>query len=204
MPQQSPRVAVGDQGGRGARLNPLRRLTFAGAGVIGGGALIATGSRLAWATVTLKAAPVAAPGLPPVVLDSGKLTLDASAVGSGWVFGLGLLLALVPLGWLVLGWQSRLVLGLVGFAVAAGVFYQSTVTRGDTLERARQVAISETSIRNADVRTATGPGIGVTAGGAALAAIAAMWGATVGKDAPRLGLPERPDRPERPDGDGEQ
>jgi hypothetical protein len=153
--------------------------------------------------VTLKAASVAAPGLPPVVLDSGRLTLDASAVGSGWVFGLGLLLALVPLGWLVLGWQGRLVLGLVGFAVAVGVLYQATATRGDTLDRARQVAIRETSIRNADMRIATGPGIGVTAGGAALAAIAAMWGATVGRDAPRLGLPERPDRPERPDGDGE-
>ena len=194
MPQQGPRAAVRDQGGRGARLNPVRRLTFAGAGVIAGGALIAAGSRLAWATVTLKAAPVTAPGLPPVVLDSGKLTLDASAVGAGWVFGLGLLLALVPLGWLVLGWQGRLALGLIGFAVAAGVLYQTWATRNDVPIRARQVASQETSIRDADIRVATGPGITVTAAGGALAALACMWGGTVGKAAPRLGLPERPDR----------
>ena len=194
MPQQGPRAAVGDQGGRGARLNSLRRLTFAGAGVIAGGATIAIGSRVAWATVAIKASPVSAPGLPPVVLDSGKLTLDASSVGSGWVFGLGLLLALLPLGWLVLGWQGRLALGLVGFAVAVGVFYQATATRSDVLTRARRIAVQETSIRNADFRVSTGPGITVTAAGAAIAALAAVWGGTVGKNVPRLGLPERGDR----------
>jgi hypothetical protein len=192
VPQQGPRVAVGDQGGRGARLNPLRRLTFAGAGLIAGGAVVAIGSKLTWATVTLKAAPVSAPGLPPVVLDAGRLTLDAAALASGWVFGLGLLLALVPLGWLVLGWRGRLVLGVVAFAVAAGVFYQVVRTRSDIPSDARRITIQETSVRDANLRIATGPGVGITAGGAVIAALAAVWGGTVGRAAPRLGLPERP------------
>jgi hypothetical protein len=198
VPEQGAGAAIGDQGGRGARLNPLRRLTLAGAGLIAGGAVVAIGSKLTWATVTLKAAPVSAPGLPPVVLDSGKLTLDASALQSGWVFGLGLLLALVSLGWLVLGWQGRLVLGLVAFAVAVGVLSYAFQVRSDVPSKARRIAIQETSISPADLRIATGPGLGVTAGGAAVAALAAMWGGTVGKDVPRLGLPERPDRDGRP------
>ena len=53
MSQQSPRALVGDQGGRGAHLNPVRRLSLAGACVIAGGAVVAIGSRLAWATVTI-------------------------------------------------------------------------------------------------------------------------------------------------------
>jgi hypothetical protein len=194
VPQQGSRAVVGDQSGRGARLNPVRRLTFAGAGVIAGGAVVAIGSRLAWATVTIKPSTVTAPGLPRVALAGGRISLDASAVRSGWVFGLGLLLALVPLGWLVTGHRARLVIGLLGFAVAVGVFYQAWFTRGDLAPRVQGVSVAGTSLRGASYRVATGPGIPVTAGGAALAGICAVWGATVGGGAPRLGLPEGPGR----------
>jgi hypothetical protein len=190
VPQQSTRAVVGDQSGRGARLNPVRRLTLAGAGVIAGGAVVAIGSRLAWATVTIKPSTVTAPGLPQVALAGGRISLDASAVRSGWVFGLGLLLALVPLGWLVMGHSGRLILGLLGFAIAVGVFYQAWFIRGDLFPRVRAVSVAGTSLRGADYRVATGPGIPVTAAGAALAGICAMWGATVGPNVPRLGLPE--------------
>ena len=190
MPQQGSGAVVGDQSGRGARLNPVRRLTLAGAGVIAGGAVVAIGSRLAWATVTLKPSTVTAPGLPRVALAGGRISLDASAVRSGWVFGLGLLLALVPLGWLVMGHGGRLILGLVGFAIAVGVFYQAWIARGDLSPRVRAVSVSGTSLRGANYRVATGPGISVTAAGSVLAGICSMWGATVGPSVPRLGLPE--------------
>ena len=108
------------------------------------------------------------------------------------MFGLGLLIAIVPLGWLVLGWQGRLALGLIAFAVAVAVFYQAAGTRNDIIARAHTVALRETSIRNASFRVATGPGIPVTAVGAAVAAVGAMWGGTVGRSVPRLGLPEKP------------
>lgn len=200
MPEQGARAAVRDQGGRGARLNPVRRLMLAGAGVIVGGAVIAVGSRLPWATVTLRGSPVSVPGLPRVALAGGKITLDASAIGSGWVFGVGLLIALVPLGWLVLGWQGRLVLGLVAFAAALLVLYQAAGMRDDIVGRARDVALRQVSVRSADLRIATRYGIPVTGSGAAVAAIAAMLGAVVGKRVPRLGLPERP--PGGPEGNG--
>jgi len=193
VPQQGARAAVGHQGGRGARLNPVRRLTLAGAGVIAGGAVVAIGSRLAWATIALRGSPVSAPGLPRVSLAGGTVTLDASAVGAGWVFGLGLLMALVPLGWLVTAHAGRLVLGLVAVAMAAVVFGQTTM-RNDVVKHAHAVALRQTSLRGASFRVATGPGIGVTAAGAIVAGIGAIWGATVGGAAPRLGLPEGGDR----------
>jgi len=196
MPQQGPRAAFGDQSGRGARLNPVRRLTLAGAGVIAGGATIAIGSRIAWATITIPPSPVNAPGLPRVALAGGRVTLDAASVHAGYVFGLGLLLALVPLGWLVAGPRGRLVLGLLAFAVAA-VAYGQTAMRNDVIKSAHEEALRVTSIRATDFRVTTGPGIPVTAAGAALAGLSALWGATVGDKAPRLGLPEKPGGPDR-------
>jgi hypothetical protein len=190
--KQGSRAVVGDQSSRGARLNPVRRLTLAGAGVIAGAAVVAIGSRLAWATVTIRPSTVTAPGLPRVALAGGRISLDASAVRSGWVFGLGLLLALVPLGWLVTGHSGRLVIGLLGFAIAVGVFYQAQMSRGEIFGRVQAIEIDQVSLRGANYRVATGPGIPVTAAGAALAAICAMWGATVGPNVPRLGLPEKP------------
>lgn len=162
--------------------------------------MVAVGSRLPWATVTLRGSPVSVPGLPRVALAGGKITLDASAIGSGWVFGVGLLIALVPLGWLVLGWRGRLALGFVAFAAAVLVFYQAEGMRDDTVARARDVARTQASVRGADLRIATGSGIPVTGSGAAVAAIAAALGAAVGKKVPRLGLPERP--PGGPEGNG--
>ena len=107
MPQQSARAALGDQSGRGARLSPIRRLTLAGAGLITGGALIAVGSRLTWASVIVRGSPVDAPGLPRVSIGDTEITYDASGVARGWIFGVGLLIALVALTWLVLGWRGR-------------------------------------------------------------------------------------------------
>jgi hypothetical protein len=196
MPQQGPGAAFGDQSGRGARLNPVRRLTLAGAGVIAGGAVVAIGSRLAWATITIRSSPVSAPGLPRVALAGGTVTLDAAAVHAGYVFGLGLLLALVPLGWLVAGPRGRLLLGIVAFALAAIAFGQTTM-RSDVLKRGREEALRETSIRSTSFRVATGSGIPVTAAGAAVAGLSALWGGTVGGKAPRLGLPEPGGGPDR-------
>jgi hypothetical protein len=155
--------------------------------------VVAIGSRLAWATVSIRPSTVTAPGLPKVALAGGKLSLDASAVRSGWVFGLGLLLALVPLGWLVVGHRGRLVLGVLAFALGVVVFYQAWTTRHDMTSLVREFAATQSTIRGADFRIASGPGIAVTAAGGALAAMAAVWGATVGPSVPRLGLPERPD-----------
>ncbi len=140
------------------------------------------------------------PGLPRVSLAGGEITLDASAVASGWILGVGLLIALVPLGWLVLGWQGRLVVGLVAFAAAVLVFYQATANRSDVVARAERVALRQVILRTADLRVETGPGIPVTAAGGAVGAVAALWGATVGRSVPRLRLPERP--PGDPHGNG--
>lgn len=202
MPQQSSRASLGDQSGRGARLNPIRRVTLAGVGLIVGGALIAVGSRLTWARVTVRGSAVSVPGLPRVSLAGGQITLDASAVASGWVFGVGLLIALVPLAWLVVGWQGRLVVGLIAFAAAVLVFYQAAAQRSEVIARAERVALRQVVIERADLRIETGPGLPVTAAGGAVAAITAVWGATVGKSVPRLRLPERP--PGDPQGNGQR
>lgn len=173
---------------------------LAGAGVIAGGAVIAVGTRLAWAKVTIRGTAVTVPGFPRVALSGGRITLDASALGSGWVFGLGLLIALVPLGWLVVGGRSRLILGLVAVAAAVIVSYQAAGNPTTFDDQAKSVALRQASLQSADLRVDLGPGIPVTFGGAILAAIASVWGAVVGRKVPRLGLPEEP--PDRPDLNG--
>lgn len=191
MPEQGPRAPLGDQGGRGAFLNPIQRLTLAGAGVIAGGALIAAGSRLAWATATLQPSAVNAPGLPPVVLAGEEMSFDASALGAGYLFGLGLLLALVPLGWLVAGPRARVGLGVVAIAIAGVALWQAADIRSELRRRVRVAAVSDAKDRTR-IPVTPGPGTPVTLTGAALAVLAAVGGATVGGRAPRLGLPERP------------
>lgn len=196
MPQQSARAAVGDQSGRGSRLNPIRRLTLAGAGLITGGALIAVGSRLTWARVIVRGSPIDAPGLPRVSIGDTEIRYDASGVARGWIFGLGLLIALVALTWVVLGWRGRLVTGLFAFLVAGLVFYVAAAQRSDVISLVQL----NTGIIAGNKRISTGPGIPITAAGASLAALAAVWGATVGRNVPRLGLPEKP--PGGPEGNG--
>lgn len=173
-------------------MNPVRRLMLAGAGVIAGGALVAIGSRLSWASATLRPSPVAVPGFPRIVLAGGGITLDGSALGAGYLFGLGLLIALVPLGWLVTGPRARVALALVAVAICAGVFVGTFRTRSELTDRATEVARREIVIPGTIARISSGPGVAVTAAGAALAAIAALAGASVAGRAPRLGLPERP------------
>ena len=177
-------------------MNPVRRLAIAGAGVIAGGAVVAAGSKLAWATATPRASAVSVPGFPKVVLAGGRLTMDAAVVGSGSLFGLGLLLALVPLGWLVAGPRGRTVLAVIALGISGVVFWQIAHTRNELTHRAAPIASRE--LRTASFQVASGDGIPVTAAGAALAAVGAVVGATVGGGAPRLGLPERPDRGSTP------
>jgi len=160
--------------------------------VIAGGAVVAAGSKLAWATATPRGSAVSVPGFPKVVLAGGKLTMDAAVLGGGSLFGLGLLLALVPLGWLVAGPRGRTVLAVVAIGISGVVFWQIAHTRNELTRRAAPVASRE--LRTGTFRVESGPGIPVSAAGAAVAVVAAVVGATVGGGAPRLGLPERPDR----------
>ena len=173
-------------------MNPVRRLAIAGAGVIAGGAVVAAGSKLAWATATPRGSAVSVPGFPKVVLAGGRLTMDAAAVGGGALFGLGLLIALVPLGWLVAGPRGRTVLAVIALGICGVVFWQVARTRDELVHRAAPVASRE--LRTGSFRVASGPGIPATAAGAAVAAVGAVLGATVGGGAPRLGLPDKPDR----------
>jgi len=175
-------------------VTPVRRLSFAGAGVIAGGAIVAVGTRLAWATVTPKPSPVSVPGIPRVVIAGGKLSLDAPSLGAGYLFGLGILIALVPLGWLVVGPQARVVLGILAVGVAGVIFWQAAATRGELVQRSRAFARREITQRGVSLHIESGPGIPVTAAGAAVAALAAIAGASAGRQIPRLGLPERPDK----------
>jgi hypothetical protein len=177
-------------------VSPLRRLAIAGAGVIAVGAVVAAGSKLVWATATPRGSAVSVPGFPKVVLAGGRLTMDAAVVGAGSLFGLGLLLALVPLGWLVVGPKGRTFLAVAALGICGVVFWQVAHTRSELVHRAAPVASRE--LRTASFRVASGSGIPVTAAGAAVAAVAAVVGATVGGGAPRIGLPDRPDRGERP------
>ena len=173
---------------------------LAGAGVIAGGAVIAIGTRLEWATAALRPTPVSARGLPRIVLSGGTVSVDASGVGAGYLFGLGLLIALVPLGWLVTGPRARTALALVAVAVAIGVFVGTLQTRSDIPRRSVEVLEGEVPVTGTVLRVATGPGVVVTASGAILAILGAIAGAAVGGRAPRLGLPERP--PGGPEGNG--
>jgi hypothetical protein len=173
-------------------VTPVRRLTFAGAGVIAGGAVIAAGTRLAWATATPKPPAIKVPGLPPVVLAGGKISLDASALDVGYLVGLAFLLALVPLGWLVLGPRGRAVLALFAVVIAVSVFIQVAATRSRLIPRAREVAIRQVT-SSVSMRIASGPGIPVTAAGAAVAFAAAISGGAAGARAPKLRMPEKPE-----------
>jgi hypothetical protein len=176
-------------------VTPVRRLTFAGAGLIAGGAIIAVGTRLAWATATPKPPAVAVPGLPPVVLAGGKITIDGSALDAGYLAGFAFLLALVPLGWLVVGPRGRVVLALFAVLMTAGVFAQVATTRSHLIPRAREVATRQVPA-SVSMRVASGPGVPVTAAGAGVAFVSAIVGGAAGGRTPKLRMPEKPDRTE--------
>ena len=194
MPQQGPRAALRDQGGRGALLTPAGKLTLAGAGVIVGGMAVAAGTRTTWVEVTLRGQPVDAPGLPPIFLGRGSLPLNGSEIGAGYLFGLGLLLALIPLGWLVVGPKGRVLLGVLGIVLAIGIGVGVAVARSDATERAADVMRREVGSELATFRIATRPGSGVAAGGAALAGLSSIAGAVVGRHVPKMRMPEPPDK----------
>jgi hypothetical protein len=177
-------------------VTPVRRLTFAGAGLIAGGAIIAAGTRLAWATATPKPPTVAVPGLPRVVLAGGKITIDASALDAGFLLGLAFLLALVPLGWLVVGPRGRGVFALAAVVVAVSVFAQVAATRSHMIPRAREIAVRQLPTLSVSMRVASGPGIPVTAAGAGVALVSAVVGGVAGVRTPKLRMPEKPDRRE--------
>ena len=173
---------------------------LAGAGVIAGGAVIAIGTRLEWATTMVRPTSVSTPGLPRILLSGGSVSVDATGVGAGYLFGLGLLIALVPLGWLVTGPRARTALALLAVAAAIGVFIGALQTRSDIPSRSVEILREVRPDTGTVLRITSGPGIVVTASGAVLAAIAAIAGAVAGRRAPRLGLPEKP--PGGPEGNG--
>lgn len=194
MPQQGARAAVGDQGGRGALLTSVRRLTLAGVGVIVGGMVVAAGTRMTWVEVSLRGAPVNSPGLPPIFLGRGEVPLNGAEIGAGYLFGIGLLLALVPLGWLVVGPRGRLALGALGVALAIGIGIGVSVARSDSTGRAARLMRQETGSEQATFRVKSGAGPGITAGGAALAGISSIAGAIAGSRVPKMRMPEPPDK----------
>jgi len=194
MPEQGPRAVVGRQGCGGAVLTPVRRLTLAGLGVIAGGAIVALGTRLTWVSSTVRSAPFAAPGLPRVTVGGGTFPYDGADVGAGYLFGLGLLCALIPLGWLVAGPRGRVVLGVAGLALAVGIGVGVAVTHGDLVAEARRLTRTEVAGAVARVQIRSGTGSGVTAAGAAVAGLSSLAGAVAGRHIPRLRLPEKPDR----------
>jgi hypothetical protein len=195
MPEQSARAAVGDQGGGGVVLTPIRRLTLAGVGLIVGGMIVAVGTRIHWATVQVPPTPLNIPNLPRLSLESGRVTLDGSQIGLGYLSGVGLLIALVALGWLVAGPRTRLALAVAALGGAIAVAVVVAQTRGDINEKALAFVRAETGTADfAYVRITTGPGIAVTAAGAAIAGIAAVAGGAAGRSVPRMRMPEPPDR----------
>ncbi len=194
MPQQGARVAIGDQGGRGALLTPVGRLTLAGAGVIVGGMVVAAGTRMAWVDVSLRGAPVNAPGLPPIFLGRGEVPFNGADIGAGYLFGLGLLLALVPLGWLVVGPKGRLGLGALGLALAIGIGIGVSVARSDSTARASRLIQKDVGSELPAFQVRSGAGPGVTAGGAALAGLSSITGAIAGRTVPKMRMPEPPDK----------
>jgi len=123
---------------------------------------------------------------------------DAFALGAGYLFALGLLLALIPLGWLVVGPRARLVLALVAVGLAAGIVTGCLRTRGEITRRTNVIVRADSFASGGGVHIASGPGAAVTASGAVLAMVSAIAGGTVGGRAPRLGLPEREDREPEP------
>ncbi|MEX2554016.1 MAG: hypothetical protein WEB06_00090 [Actinomycetota bacterium] len=194
MPQQGARPAVGDQGGRGALLTPVGRLTLAGAGVIVGGMVVAAGTRMTWVDVSLSGAPVNAPGLPPIFLGGGEVPFNGAEIGAGYLFGLGLLLALVPLGWLVTGPKGRLGLGALGLALGVGIGIGVSVARSDSIARASRLIREDVGNELPAFRVKSDTGPGVTAGGAALAGLSSVAGAIAGRRVPKLRMADPPDK----------
>jgi hypothetical protein len=164
--------------------------------VIAGGAIVAAGMRIAWATATPRPSPVSVPGFPKVVLGSTKITMDGPALGAGYLLGLALILALVPLGWLVAGPRARIALAALALAVCGVIIWQTAATRSDLIPRAKKTALPQLSSADASIHISSGAGIPVTAAGAALAAASAILGGAAGSRAPKLRMPERP--PENP------
>ncbi|MCI0343880.1 MAG: hypothetical protein L0221_00360 [Chloroflexi bacterium] len=85
--------------------------------------LIAIGSRMTWATVTLRSSPVSLPGFGRLTFRGGEVTAGGANIGVGYLSGLGLLIALVALGWLTAGPRTRMALSLLAFgaAIAGGI-----------------------------------------------------------------------------------
>jgi hypothetical protein len=173
-------------------VTPLRRLTLAGVGVIGGGAIIAAGTRMTWASASLRPSPVQLPGFPKIVLAGGRFAFDGASMGVGYLFGIGLLIALVPLGWLVAGPRTRVVLAVVAIAAAAGVAAVVATKRADVPAEAIAKATQEISFPNVALRISSGSGIGVTAAGAALAGLSALFALGPARRVPKMRMPEGP------------
>jgi len=159
-----------------------------------GGMVVAAGTRTTWVNVSLRGAPVDAPGLPPIFLGRGEVPLNGSEIGAGYLFGLGLLLALVPLGWLVLGPRGRVALGVLGLALALAIGLGLSVARSDSVGRAAQRMRAEVGSELATFRIRSSAGPGITAAGAALAGLSSIAGAIAGSRVPKMRMPEPPDK----------
>lgn len=193
MPEQGPRPLVGDQGGGGALLTPIRRLTLAGVGLIIGGMLIAVGSRMTWATVTPRSTPVSLPGFPRLSLRGGDVAASGANLDVGYLSGLGLMIALVALGWLTAGPRTRVWLSLLALVAAVGAGIITFQVRSEVSERAVAFVRTEVGDPNLEIRrVATGPGIGVTAAGAAVSILSAIAGGIAGRRVPRMRMPDSP------------
>ena len=162
--------------------------------MIVGGALVAVGTRVTWVEASLRGAPVSSPGLPPVFLGRGVLTLSGGDVGAGYLFGLGLLAAFVPLGWVVSGPRGRVALGVAGLLLAAGIGIGVANARADATARAERVVRAGSAGDAPSFTVATGPGPAVAGGGAALAGLCAVGGAVAGRRVPKLRMPDPPDK----------
>lgn len=174
-------------------MNPQRSLTLAGVAMILGGMIVAVGVRLEWASVALSSSRVEAPDLPRVVLAAGSVGYTGSEIGAGYLVGFGLLLALVPLGWLVTGPRGRVALALVGVALAAVTVAGVAVARNDLSVRTLRL-VRESSGLGFGGRISSGPGIPVAMSGAAIAGLGAIFGGIAGRAVPRMRMPERPDQ----------
>ena len=194
MPQQGARAAFRDQGGRGAVLTPAGKLAVAGAGVIVGGAVVAAGTRMTWVEATLRGFPVDSPGLPPVFLGRGAVALNGAELGAGYLFGLGLMLALVPLGWLVVGPNARIALGLIGVGLAVGIYAGVWDARRDVTERAVEIMRAEAGSAFTGIGATSRHGPTVASGGAMIAGLTSLGGAVVGRHVPKMRMPEPPDK----------
>lgn len=159
-----------------------------------GGMVVAAGTRMTWVEVSLRGAPVNAPGLPPIFLGRGEVPFNGADVGAGYLFGLGLLLALVPLGWLVVGPKGRLGLGVLGLLLAIGIGIGVSVARSDSTARAAEPIRKTVGAELPAFRVSSGAGPGITAAGAALAGLSSVAGAIAGRRVPKLRMPEPPDK----------